>query len=148
MGTLLNKANEILSEKTNKIIPENIKAGIEIFDVTGTYGGGSQNETLIKLLKSEMDEYIAYIKSNITMSEYEDKVQLAQMDDDRAKIPATIVIHNISDKTLTADIIEYDGETIYEGNINVLPNTTYTSVTSSYNILEFQTFSIQNVQMT
>lgn len=147
MGTLLNKANEILSEKTNKIIPENIKAGIEIYDVTGTYRGG-QNETLIKLLKSEMDEYIAYIKSNITMSEYETKLQLAQMGDDRAKIPATIVIHNISDKTLTADIIEYDGETIYADNINVLPNTTYTSVTSSYNILEFQTFSIQNVQMT
>lgn len=36
MGTLLNKANEILSEKNTKIIPENIIEGVEIFDVTGT----------------------------------------------------------------------------------------------------------------
>ena len=28
---------DILSEKTTKIIPENIKDGVEIFDVTGTY---------------------------------------------------------------------------------------------------------------
>ena len=42
MGTLLNKANEILTEKTNKIIPENIKEGVEIFDVTGTYEGDSK----------------------------------------------------------------------------------------------------------
>ena len=43
MGTLLNKANEILSEKTNKIIPENIKDGVEIFNITGNYTGQGGN---------------------------------------------------------------------------------------------------------
>ena len=39
MGTLKNKAQSILTEKNNKIIPENIKKNIQIFDVTGTYEG-------------------------------------------------------------------------------------------------------------
>lgn len=40
MATILEKANQILDEKTNKIIPENIKSGVQIFDVTGTLDGG------------------------------------------------------------------------------------------------------------
>lgn len=35
------KLNQILSEKETKIIPENIKNGVEIFDITGTYTGSS-----------------------------------------------------------------------------------------------------------
>ena len=37
MSTILNKANEILNEKETKIIPENIKKDVQIFDITGTY---------------------------------------------------------------------------------------------------------------
>lgn len=36
MSTLKQKAQNILAEKTNKIIPENIKKDIQIFDITGT----------------------------------------------------------------------------------------------------------------
>lgn len=36
MGTLKNKAQSILTEKNNKIIPNNIKKDVQIFDVTGT----------------------------------------------------------------------------------------------------------------
>ena len=32
----------ILTEKTNKLIPENIKAGVTILGVTGTYTGKTQ----------------------------------------------------------------------------------------------------------
>lgn len=39
MTTLENNLADILSEKQNKIIPENIKAGITILGVTGTYTG-------------------------------------------------------------------------------------------------------------
>ena len=40
MSTLKVKAQSILDEKNNKIIPENIKAGIQIFNVTGTLEEG------------------------------------------------------------------------------------------------------------
>ena len=37
MSTLKQKSQAILNEKTSKIIPENIKNGVTIFDVVGTY---------------------------------------------------------------------------------------------------------------
>lgn len=37
--TTMDLANMILAEKTNKITPENIHYGIQIFDITGTYKG-------------------------------------------------------------------------------------------------------------
>lgn len=49
MATLKAKAQNILNEKTEKIIPENIKKDITIFDITGTYEGSGS--------KQEYDEY-------------------------------------------------------------------------------------------
>lgn len=37
--TILEKANAILAEKEAKLLPENIKAGVVIFGVEGTYTG-------------------------------------------------------------------------------------------------------------
>ena len=39
MSTLNDNLNQILQEKENKIIPENIKKDVQIFDITGTYEG-------------------------------------------------------------------------------------------------------------
>lgn len=39
------KLRNILNEKTNKILPENIKENVTIFDVTGTYKGESEGST-------------------------------------------------------------------------------------------------------
>lgn len=35
----------ILQEKQTKILPENIKKGVQIFDVVGTYEGSGQTTT-------------------------------------------------------------------------------------------------------
>lgn len=39
MSTLIQKAQHILDEKNSKIIPTNIKDGVQIFDIEGTYEG-------------------------------------------------------------------------------------------------------------
>ena len=39
MSELENKLKEIINEKNTKILPENIKAGVTILGVTGTYTG-------------------------------------------------------------------------------------------------------------
>ena len=39
MSILNDNLNQILQEKEQKIIPENIKSGVQIFDVVGTYEG-------------------------------------------------------------------------------------------------------------
>ena len=46
--SLETKLNAILNEKETKILPENIKAGVQIFDVTGTYEGSSSTVEGIK----------------------------------------------------------------------------------------------------
>ena len=40
MSELGIKLSQILSEKSKKIKPENIKSGVQIFDVVGTHEGG------------------------------------------------------------------------------------------------------------
>ena len=52
MSTLKSKAEQILQEKEINIIPENIKDGVQIFDVTGT-------------LESDFNEYGNYINDNM-----------------------------------------------------------------------------------
>ena len=50
------KLNQILNEKITKIIPENIKKDIQIFDITGTYegsgGGGSEDVKLFESIQA------------------------------------------------------------------------------------------------
>ena len=41
MSELKTNLEEILQEKQTKIIPENIKKDVTIFDVTGTYEGAN-----------------------------------------------------------------------------------------------------------
>lgn len=50
MTELETKLSQILEEKQNKIIPENIKKGIQIFDIEGTYEGNSGD---VKLFETE-----------------------------------------------------------------------------------------------
>ena len=47
------KLSQILEEKQNKIIPENIKKGVQIFDVIGTYEGNKQSTIGVKLFETQ-----------------------------------------------------------------------------------------------
>lgn len=40
-SNILQLSSTILAEKNNKIIPENIKAGVQVFNITGNFGGVS-----------------------------------------------------------------------------------------------------------
>lgn len=53
MSELKTNLDEILQEKQNKIIPENIKKDIQIFDVIGTYTGNSGTDYEVKLFETE-----------------------------------------------------------------------------------------------
>ena len=53
MSELKTNLQEILQEKQNKIVPENIKKDVQIFDVTGTYeGSGSSSGGDVKLFET------------------------------------------------------------------------------------------------
>ena len=55
MTELETKLSQILEEKQNKIIPENIKKGIQIFDIEGTYEGNSGDVKLFET-KEQMQQ--------------------------------------------------------------------------------------------
>ena len=53
MSELKTNLQEILQEKENKIIPENIKKNVTIFDITGTYEGSGSSGGGVKLFETE-----------------------------------------------------------------------------------------------
>lgn len=53
MSDLKTNLQEILQEKQEKIIPENIKKDVQIFDVVGTYEGSGSSTTGVKLFETE-----------------------------------------------------------------------------------------------
>lgn len=53
-STLLQKAQQALNEKTTKIIPENIRAGVTIFGVTGTYEGGEPKSEIFSVTAGQI----------------------------------------------------------------------------------------------
>lgn len=55
MSDLKTNLQEILQEKQNKIVPENIKKDVQIFDVTGTYEGSGSSTAGVKLFESIED---------------------------------------------------------------------------------------------
>ena len=53
MSELKTNLQEILQEKQNKIVPENIKKDVQIFDVTGIYEGNGSSTIGVKLFETE-----------------------------------------------------------------------------------------------
>lgn len=53
MADLQTNLQQILDEKTQKIIPENIKKGVQIFDVVGTLESGGSSTGGVKLFETE-----------------------------------------------------------------------------------------------
>ena len=56
MATLKSKAEAILAEKTNKIVPENIKQGVTIFDVEGTLSGSGDVKLFETVEQMQQDQ--------------------------------------------------------------------------------------------
>ncbi len=66
MSELQNKLNLILNEKTNKILPENIKSGINIFGVSGNVTSVSNNMyTLMKYLPVQVADGYPYTDDSV-----------------------------------------------------------------------------------
>lgn len=70
MSELKNKLNQIKLEKTNKIIPGNIKSGTQIFDIVGTYEGTNVSDATATAndILTGKTAYIASGKTNGAMT--------------------------------------------------------------------------------
>ena len=61
MSTLVEKAQHILDEKNTKIIPENIKDGIQIFDIEGTLEEGIDTSDATATVNDIVENTTAYV---------------------------------------------------------------------------------------
>lgn len=81
-STLLQKAQQALNEKTTKIIPENIRSGVTIFGVTGTYEGGEPefeifSATAGQIINIDWTEISNTILNNTTSADLEKTIAIA-----------------------------------------------------------------------
>lgn len=60
-SSLEDKLNLILEEKTTKIIPENIKKDVQIFDVVGTYDMGTDTSDATATVNDIAQDKTAYV---------------------------------------------------------------------------------------
>ena len=117
MSTLKEKADEILAEKEEKIIPENIKSGVTIFDVTGTYSGGGSD---VLAYNSEQE-----MREDTSASEGSTALVYPTYSDYRNRISFDTILYNIDfsasgsvDLEFVKGIInEYGEENNYSGTI-------------------------------
>jgi len=79
MSTLLQKANQIKAEKDAKIIPSNIRAGVTIFGVTGTYDGTVQLDLSAgSQIISHVSDLATLLNTALTAEQKEAEISLAQ----------------------------------------------------------------------
>ena len=101
MSTLKEKAQSILDEKNSKILPENIKNGIQIFDITGEYEGENIAESRIVHFIKTYSKCTVYIETKADNSTILNSLNSF---DTNINIEATIVALNRSDETVNIKI--------------------------------------------
>ena len=95
MASLIDKSNQILTEKNTNLIPENLKAGVTCLGVTGTYEGSSSTIEGIKQFST-----IEEMQADPTAKEgdlavvYRSETQNAKVDSQFqvASFPETVVL--------------------------------------------------------
>ena len=93
MSTLLQKANEVLNVKQTKIIPENIKKDVQIFDIVGTLEEGGAGDVKLFETIEEMQEDTSAQEGDLAIV-YREEIQA--IDDtsefDSCIFPNTVVL--------------------------------------------------------
>ena len=93
---LQNVLDEIKVEKDSKLLPENIKKGVQIFDITGTLEqGGASTDAPIKLFETEAEMLSdTTAKENDLAVIYKHEVQNASVDSkfSSATFPNTVTL--------------------------------------------------------
>lgn len=97
MATLKQQSQAILREKQSKLLPENIKAGVQIFDVVGTLDGDSSSSD-VKLFETieELNNDTS-AKLNDLAVVYRNEIQNAKVDSkfSKVKFPSTVVLPSV-----------------------------------------------------
>ena len=125
MSELKTNLQEILQEKTDKIIPENIKKDIQIFDVVGTYeGNGTGGSGDVKLFETEEEmladtDSVPNQKAIIYRSEKSYIAQNTSFTD--MYLPETITLPSQLTFDISIELIVSDGNRDNTNTITISP---------------------------
>lgn len=122
MSTLKQKAQDILDEKEEKIVPENIKKDIQIFDVIGSLEEGIDTSDATATENDLVQGTTAYVNGDKLYGTLEDRRN------DNLDIDATYVITNDEFETLYVR-----GSSLY--NNVVVDSSTETNTVTPYNLI-------------
>lgn len=125
MTELEAKLSQILEEKQNKIIPENIKKGIQIFDIEGTYEGDTSS-TKIKLFETqeEMQQDPNANKGDLAVV-YREEIQNMTADSQTQFItfPETVTLPQALTESYYCRLRATDPSKMFDGNIMLDQNS-------------------------
>ena len=134
MSTLKQKAQDILDEKEEKIIPENIKKDIQIFDVTGTLEEGIDTSDATATegdLVENTSAYVNGVKIEGTLIDAREQSSILDIDGEISYFSGddntTILCYETSDDT--PDIVIGNSNQIY-GNLDNAEFTEHIGLTA------------------
>ena len=123
MSDLKTNLQEILQEKQDKIIPENIKKDVQIFDVTGTYeGSGSSTGGEVKLFETEEEmQADSTAKEGDLAVVYREEIQNMTVDTQTQYItfPETVVLPEAVTSSYNCMLRAVDNSAMFDGRIRL-----------------------------
>lgn len=123
MSDLKTNLQEILQEKQDKIIPENIKKDVQIFDVTGTYeGSGSSTGGEVKLFETEEEmQADSTAKEGDLVVVYREEIQNMTVDTQTQYItfPETVVLPEAVTSSYNCMLRAVDNSAMFDGQIRL-----------------------------
>lgn len=124
--------NLIRQEKTNKIIPTNIKSGIEVLGITGEYTGiktyssvAAMNNDLANIQENEIakvvvDNVTTYYIKNTTMKElYKEGTTLSPADYEQARVQIANLLNEDVSPYIELDYIQSSGTQYIDTGVQV-----------------------------
>lgn len=122
MTELETKLSQILEEKQNKIIPENIKKGIQIFDIEGTYEGNSGDVKLFET-QEEMQQDPNANEGDLAVV-YREEIQNMTADSQTQFLtfPETVTLPEAFTSIVNGMLRAVDESVIFNGNIQLDQN--------------------------
>ena len=123
MSDLKTNLQEILQEKQDKIIPENIKKDVQIFDVTGTYeGSGSPTGGDVKLFETveEMQADSAAQEGDLAVV-YREEIQnmTATTQTQYITFPETVTLSEAFTGSSSIMLRAVDESVMFDGNVRL-----------------------------
>ena len=123
MSELKTNLEAILQEKQDKIIPENIKKDVQIFDVIGTYeGSGSSSNGDVKLFETvEEMQADENSKEGDLAVVYRNKMQNMTADSQTQYItfPETVILPEAFTGNVNGRLRAVDTSSMFDGNIRL-----------------------------